>query len=162
ASVASAIRQLSAHDVVEDSDGLHAFHLLGRQVFDLLLLDVALPGLDGFELCRRVRGQEATENVPVVFLTATHAEVESRLRGLEGSLRVAADVAGLARQAIGRETVCDGAISHGGRQFEVRSYPAAGHRALVYARDVTLQRDEEVRRLQSEKLASIGMLSAGV
>jgi signal transduction histidine kinase/ActR/RegA family two-component response regulator len=48
------------------------------------------------------------------------------------------------------------------RQLEVRANPAAGGRALVYLRDVTEERDREMRRLQSEKLASIGMLAAGV
>jgi two-component system NtrC family sensor kinase len=49
-----------------------------------------------------------------------------------------------------------------GRQLDVRANPAAGGRALVYVRDVTEERDRELRRLQSEKLAAIGMLAAGV
>jgi signal transduction histidine kinase len=50
----------------------------------------------------------------------------------------------------------------GSRQLDMRASPAAGGRALVSVRDVTEERDRELRRLQSEKLASIGMLAAGV
>jgi signal transduction histidine kinase len=48
------------------------------------------------------------------------------------------------------------------RQLDLRASLAAGGRVLVYVRDVTEERDRELRRLQSEKLASIGMLAAGV
>jgi C4-dicarboxylate-specific signal transduction histidine kinase len=50
----------------------------------------------------------------------------------------------------------------GARQLDMRASPAAGGRVLVSVRDVTEERDRELRRLQSEKLASIGMLAAGV
>jgi signal transduction histidine kinase len=82
--------------------------------------------------------------------------------GADPSPRVAAGLAALARDAITKKTLCDGNLVCGGRQLEVRAYPAAGGRALLYVRDVTDERDEELRRLQSEKLASIGMLAAGV
>lgn len=53
-------------------------------------------------------------------------------------------------------------LIHAGRQFELRARAADGGRVLVSVRDVTAGRDGEVRRLQSEKLAAIGMLAAGV
>jgi signal transduction histidine kinase/ActR/RegA family two-component response regulator len=71
-------------------------------------------------------------------------------------------LAGLARDTIAQKTIRDRTFSLRGRQFEARAYPAAGRRILLYLRDVTEERDREVRRLQSEKLASIGMLAAGV
>src|SRR4051812_43192532 len=83
ASVRAAIQQLSTHQVVEAGTGLGALERVGREPFDLMLLDVQLPDLDGFEVCRRVRSKERTENVPVVFLTAAAQQVDSRLRGLE-------------------------------------------------------------------------------
>ena len=49
----------------------------------LMFLDVQMPGMDGFEVCRRLRADERTRRVPVLFLTATQFQVESRLRGLE-------------------------------------------------------------------------------
>jgi signal transduction histidine kinase/ActR/RegA family two-component response regulator len=71
-------------------------------------------------------------------------------------------LADLARDAAAKGATQDRTLSVQGRLFEVRAYPAAGRRILLYVRDVTNDRDREVRRLQSEKLASIGMLAAGV
>ncbi|HMK22954.1 MAG TPA: response regulator transcription factor [Terriglobales bacterium] len=48
----------------------------------LFLLDVMLPGIDGFDLCRQIRATELLAKVPVIFLTAKTAEVD-RLKGLE-------------------------------------------------------------------------------
>ena len=71
-------------------------------------------------------------------------------------------LAALARDAAAKNAIESRTFSLHGRQFEARAYPAAGRRILLYVRDVTEERDREVRRLQSEKLASIGMLAAGV
>lgn len=71
-------------------------------------------------------------------------------------------LASLAREAIQAQGPRDRSLSVHGRQLEVRAYPAAGGRALLCVRDMTQTRDREVRLLQSEKLASIGMLAAGV
>jgi CheY-like chemotaxis protein len=49
---------------------------------DLVLLDVMMPGLDGFEVARRMRGHPNAENVPIIFVTALTDE-SSRLRGME-------------------------------------------------------------------------------
>jgi signal transduction histidine kinase/ActR/RegA family two-component response regulator len=68
----------------------------------------------------------------------------------------------LGREAIGRQQPADGGLTRAGRHFEARAHPVAGRRALVYIRDVTEGRDTEVRRLQSAKLAAIGMLAAGM
>ena len=49
---------------------------------DLILLDVDLPGVDGFEICRRLKVNPATQDIPVIFLTGASA-TEEKLRGLE-------------------------------------------------------------------------------
>jgi len=49
---------------------------------DLVLLDVDLPGLDGFEVCRRLKSEPVTADIPVVFLTGA-SSTEEKLRGLE-------------------------------------------------------------------------------
>lgn len=55
-------------------DGDSALDLLETLPFDLVLLDVMLPGLDGFEVCRRLRNEERTKNLPVIMLTARRDE----------------------------------------------------------------------------------------
>ena len=49
---------------------------------DLILLDVRMPGLDGFETCRRIKAQKCCANIPVIFLSAL-SEVEDRVEGLK-------------------------------------------------------------------------------
>jgi len=71
-------------------------------------------------------------------------------------------LADFARDAIRQGMAFHRVLAWKSRQFDVRINPAAGGRALVCVRDVTEERDRELRRLQSEKLASIGMLAAGV
>lgn len=49
---------------------------------DLFLLDVGLPGVDGYELCRQLKDRPASAHLPVIFISG-HVELESRLRGYE-------------------------------------------------------------------------------
>lgn len=55
---------------------------LQASVPDLLLLDVELPGMDGYELCRKIKGQAALANFPVIFISSRD-DLESRLQGYE-------------------------------------------------------------------------------
>ena len=50
---------------------------------DLIILDVKLPDLDGFEVCRRLRDGAVTADVPILFFTGAHADLEDRIRGLD-------------------------------------------------------------------------------
>ena len=67
-----ALHQVLLHkgyEVLESGDGEGALELLGSESVDLIILDVALPGISGFEVCRRIRETESTAEVPVIFLT---------------------------------------------------------------------------------------------
>lgn len=68
------------HSVEVVHDGPAALAAVGRRAPDLLLLDVMLPGMDGFEVCRRLRG--AGDGFPIVMLTARD-EVSDRVEGLD-------------------------------------------------------------------------------
>ena len=59
-----------------------ALNLAGTVLPDLILLDVDMPDMDGFEVCRRLKEQPATMNIPVVFLTGA-GSTEAKIRGLE-------------------------------------------------------------------------------
>jgi DNA-binding response OmpR family regulator len=73
---------LDAHGVavVHVEDGARAIERLAAEAFDIVLLDVMLPGIDGFEVCRRIRGQH--DDVPIVMLTARGEDMD-RVVGLE-------------------------------------------------------------------------------
>lgn len=49
---------------------------------DLILLDVMMPGIDGFETCRRLKADDATKDIPIIFMTALN-DVENKLRGFD-------------------------------------------------------------------------------
>lgn len=58
------------YEVVGVTDGSAAIEAVQRQRPDLILLDIMLPGMDGFEVCRRIRENETSRGIPVVMLTA--------------------------------------------------------------------------------------------
>ncbi|NPD48139.1 MULTISPECIES: hybrid sensor histidine kinase/response regulator [unclassified Lentimicrobium] len=51
-------------------DGESALKTLKNNIFELILLDVMMPGIDGFEVCRRIKSDEKLKEIPVIFLTA--------------------------------------------------------------------------------------------
>ena len=57
-------------------DGSKAVELVQPGVFDLVLLDVMLPGMDGLDIVRRLRGEEATAKMPIIMLTARQTEMD--------------------------------------------------------------------------------------
>jgi two-component system alkaline phosphatase synthesis response regulator PhoP len=63
-------------------DGIEGIKHTASRPPDLVLLDLNLPGLDGLEVCRRIRGDAATASVPIIMLTARVDEADT-IRGLE-------------------------------------------------------------------------------
>src|SRR5271154_2445801 len=70
------------YQVATAQDGFEALRLANHWQPDLILLDVMMPELDGFETCRRLKDDSKTLHIPVVMVTAL-GEPEERLRGLE-------------------------------------------------------------------------------
>lgn len=68
------------HDVLAAPDGLTALDLARSERPDLILLDIMMPGLDGLEVCRRLKADPATADIPVIFITAMSGE-EDEARG---------------------------------------------------------------------------------
>src|SRR6185312_7068909 len=62
--------------------GLHALEIAKSWQPDLILLDVMMPGMDGYECCRRLKADADTLHIPVVMVTALNERAE-RVRGLE-------------------------------------------------------------------------------
>ena len=69
-------------DVLEAEDGPEGLRLAKSERPDVILLDVMMPGLDGWEVLQRLLEDDQTREIPIVFLTA-RAELRDRARGLE-------------------------------------------------------------------------------
>ena len=69
-------------DVVTAMSGAEALTICERAQCDLVLLDVMMPDMDGFEVCRRLKGSPTTHHIPVVMVTALD-QPSDRVRGLE-------------------------------------------------------------------------------
>ena len=65
-----AILVQNGFDVVTAGGAEDALNLLERDAVDLMLLDVVMPEMDGFELCRRIKADPRIKDLPIVFLTA--------------------------------------------------------------------------------------------
>jgi PAS domain S-box-containing protein len=69
------------YDVVMAADAESAISLAAHEALDLILLDVMLPGMDGYDVARSVKANRATQNVPIIMVTAL-GDRDARLRGL--------------------------------------------------------------------------------
>ena len=72
----------SGFDVSVATNGETALKQLDENRPDLILLDVMMPGIDGFETCRRLKANQNTKNIPVIFMTAL-SETSDKLKGFE-------------------------------------------------------------------------------
>ena len=64
-------------EVMTASSGKEALALIEKQTPDIVLLDVMMPGMDGFQVCRRLKDDPETRHIPVVLVTALDAESAS-------------------------------------------------------------------------------------
>jgi CheY-like chemotaxis protein len=70
------------YDVVRADTGLEALEKIKTEQIDICLLDVMMPGMDGYEVCRQIKSDDRYRNIPVVLITA-HTGTNHRIRGIE-------------------------------------------------------------------------------
>ena len=77
--------QLNArgYTVYTAADGLQALDVVKEEMPDLILLDINMPKMDGFEVVKQVRANEATEFIPIVMITALRDTRENRIKSIE-------------------------------------------------------------------------------
>jgi two-component system, cell cycle response regulator len=86
--IAANVRLLEAkllveyYEVLTANDGATALEIVAEAMPDIVLLDVMMPGMDGFEVCKRIKDNPLTAHIPVVMVTAL-SEVSDRVKGLE-------------------------------------------------------------------------------
>ncbi|OUL35123.1 two-component system response regulator [Nostoc sp. T09] len=79
---AVALLGMEGYEVIEADSGSMAVNLVTEKQPDLILLDVMMPGMDGFEVCQILKQNEHTRLIPVIFITALN-DRRSRIRGIE-------------------------------------------------------------------------------
>ena len=77
-----ALLTIEGYEVIPAYNGEEALHQVALEEPDLILLDVMMPGMNGFEVCQRIKTDESTQLIPVVLVTALD-QLEDKLRGLD-------------------------------------------------------------------------------
>lgn len=70
------------YDILKAYNGNEALQIVGTTPPDLIILDIMMPGMTGYEVCSRIKGNEKTISIPVVIVTALH-EREARSKAIE-------------------------------------------------------------------------------
>lgn len=120
------------------SDGEEALRKIEQQHFDLFILDIMLPGIDGYELCRRIRTKMST---PILFLSARDTEL-NKVVGLVlgaddylakpfGVRELLARTRALLRRSQGNEMVSGNEISAGGITLNEDTHVAQGDKGAI-------------------------------
>ncbi len=70
------VRQLASFNAVilQAENGLEGLDLARKNELDLVITDIDMPGMDGFELCKALKSSEATRHIPVIILSATESD----------------------------------------------------------------------------------------
>jgi two-component system alkaline phosphatase synthesis response regulator PhoP len=71
--------RFAGHEVVAGANGEEAVQLASQEMPDLILMDVRMPRMSGYEACKRIKSEPALQDVPVVFLSAKGQEAEIKL-----------------------------------------------------------------------------------
>ncbi|MBN1522769.1 MAG: response regulator [Candidatus Aureabacteria bacterium] len=72
----------SQYKVLEAENGEEAFEVINNSKPDLILLDIAMPDMDGYEVCKILKDNPETRDIPIVFLTAIGGNIENKLQSL--------------------------------------------------------------------------------
>jgi signal transduction histidine kinase len=130
--------QKAGYATREACDGNEALDVAGTWGPDLVLLDVSMPGCDGFEVCEILRSREATASTPIIFLTALTGPTE-----IERAFAV-------------------GGSDYVTKPFHMKEVKARVSVHLQVHRTARELRDAHGRLVQAQKLEAVGQLAAGI
>ncbi|MGD2088584.1 MAG: response regulator [Candidatus Aminicenantes bacterium] len=70
-------------NMITAQSGMEGIKKASEELPDTILLDIQMPGMDGYEVCKYLKSHEGTQNIPVIFITAIETDTQSRIKGLE-------------------------------------------------------------------------------
>jgi PAS domain S-box-containing protein len=70
-------------DVLSAQSGMQGIECAIKEQPDTILLDIQMPVMDGYEVCKYLKKDERTKNIPIIFITAIETDTQSRIKGLE-------------------------------------------------------------------------------
>ncbi len=123
---------------------------------DLILLDVMMPGIDGFETCRRLKANHATQDIPVIFMTAL-SEVDEKVKAF--ALGAVDYITKPFQQA---EVLARVNLHLKLRQLTQKLEELVEERTSQLTETVSDLNESQLHLLQSEKMSALGQLVAGV
>lgn len=149
------VRKLLAaegHEVIDAADGLEGVRLALAQRPDIVLVDLNIPGLDGFEVTLRLRTEASLNGVPIIAITAEGDRDTSFAVGCDGFLQKPIDARGFSRQIAGYL---------GGKRERMMSTPEfAGERLRLQSGRIVAHLEEKVAELSAanERLRELDRL----
>jgi putative two-component system response regulator len=124
-----------SYEVAVATNGPSALKIAEASLPDIILLDIAMPGMDGYEVCRRLKSQGRTKDIPVIFLSAM-TELKNKTRGF-----------GL------------GAVDYITKPFEIQEVKARveTHLSLVHARQELARQNEILEERVRERTRGLAL-----
>ncbi|WP_414545356.1 response regulator [Nostoc sp. CCY0012] len=123
---------------------------------DLILLDIMMPGIDGFETCRRLKANSITQNIPVIFMTALSDAID-KVKGLEiGAVDYITKP--FQQEEVIARLKLHLKISHLTRTLEQR----VKERTAELSQSLRQLKQTQLQLIQSEKMSTLGQLVAGI
>ncbi|MEH1840309.1 MAG: response regulator [Nostoc sp.] len=138
------------------TDGESAIEQTEYAYPDLILLDVMMPGMDGFETCRRLKANAITQNIPVIFMTAL-TDATDKVKGLEiGAVDYITKP--FQQEEVIARLKLHLKISHLTRTLEQR----VQERTAELSQSLQQLQQTQLQLIQSEKMSTLGQLVAGI
>ncbi len=142
----------SRYRVLEAVDGVQAFEKAGQSLPDIILLDMNMPGKDGLQVCRELRDQAATRDIPVIILTA-RADEETKLVSLSaGADDFLSKPFSTTELHVRIKNLVE---SH---QYQIK----LSKQNQVLESTIEQLKETETLLVQTEKMVSLGRMSAGI
>jgi len=129
--------EAEGYDVHIATDGLSGLEFIQKMPPDLILLDIQMPGMDGYEVCTRIKTNPPTKDIPVIFLSA-HTETTDVLKGFEV-----------------------GGVDYISKPFQYREVAARvqSQLTLAHQRQQLIQQRQEIESLREKDLQHFNQLS---